>query len=80
MKDKKEKSECECKPWRIVVAIVLCVIAIYLFFQGIVIQLIYGVFQYNWSAMIYYLVAVVLMALAKMAKWHGQGMCSMHNK
>ena len=72
------KDKCGCKPGMGIVALILAVIGLYSIILGIKTQLLSLAVYNNWLVMIYYLVGIALMSLAKMCKWKAYGCCDMH--
>jgi hypothetical protein len=72
------KEKCGCQPGLGIVALILCVIGLYSIILGIKTQFASALIYSNWTAMIYYLIGVLFMALAKISKHHAYCKCSMH--
>lgn len=73
------KGKCGCMPGLGLVALILSVIGLYSLILGIRTQWYSFTLVYNnWMAMLYYAVAVIAMALAKMSKYHAYCKCDMH--
>ena len=76
----KEKSEgkCGCKPGMGIVALILGVVGLYTIILGIKTQWMSDLVFNNWMAMAYYLVGIIIVALAKISKHRAYCMCDMH--
>jgi hypothetical protein len=72
------KDKCKCMPLMGIVALILGVIGLYSIILGIKTQLSSSLVYNNWWAMLYYLVGILLMACAKMSKYHAYCKCNMH--
>jgi hypothetical protein len=74
----KTKDKCGCMPCMGFLALILGVIGIYSIILGIKTQWASMLTYSNWMAMIYYLVGVLAMAMAKLSKHHAYDKCDMH--
>lgn len=75
-KDKTDK--CKCVPGMGILALILAVVGLYSIILGIKTQFALDVVYTNWSAMLYYLVGILLMACAKISKHSAYCNCSVH--
>lgn len=78
MVEKKSKEKCECKPMMGIVALILSVVGLYSIILGIKFQFVIPAIFTNWYSMLCYLVGIVLMAFAKMGKYHAYERCDVH--
>ena len=74
----KAKDKCGCMPGVGIIALVLSVVGIYSIILGIKTQWASGLVYNNWLAMVYYLIGVLVMALAKISKHKAYCNCDMH--
>ena len=72
------KDKCGCSPWMSIVALVLGVVGLYTIILGVKTQWASALVYNNWTVMLYYLVGVLLIALAKMSKHCAHCKCEMH--
>ncbi len=75
---KKAKEQCECKPGMGIIASILSVVGIYSIILGIKVQWAGASDYTNVLAMVYYLIGVLVMALAKMSKHKAYCNCEKH--
>lgn len=59
-------------------ALILAVVGLYSIVLGFKTQFFSDVVYTNWAAMFYYLIGVLVMALAKLSKHHAYCNCKMH--
>jgi hypothetical protein len=78
MAKSKSSEKCGCMPGMGILALILSVVGIYSIILGIKTQWASAVTYSNWMAMVYYLVGVLIMALAKLSKYHAYCKCDMH--
>lgn len=69
---------CGCMPGMGILALILGVIGLYSIVLGIKTQLFSDLVYNNWAAMGYYLIGILLMAVAKISKYHTYCKCDMH--
>jgi len=75
----KEKTEKRgCAPWMGLLALILAVVGIYSIILGIKTQFASELVYNNWMAMVYYLVGILVMAMAKLSKVHAYCKCNVH--
>ncbi len=72
------KDKCNCKPGMGIVALILAVVGFYSVILGIKTQLASSAVYNNWSAMLFYLVGIVVLVLAKKSKWKAFNCCDAH--
>lgn len=72
------KDKCNCKPGMGIVALILAVAGFYSIILGIKTQWASSVVYNNWSAMLYYLIGIVVLAFAKISKWKAFNCCDAH--
>jgi len=77
----KEKEKC-CKPGLGILGTLFMVFGVYFLIWGIMLQTRGGISwsTWNWSALLLYLIALVLLGFGKMMKFMGHGCCGMHHK
>lgn len=61
-----------------IVALILSVVGLYSIILGIKVQFMSALVYNNWTAMLYYAIGVLVMALAKMSKHKAYCNCEMH--
>lgn len=74
----KSEEKCGCSPGMGIVALILGVVGLYSVILGIKTQWMTDLVFSNWMAMVYYLVGIVVMAMAKLSKYHAFCKCDMH--
>jgi len=72
------KDKCNCKPGMGIVALILAVVGLYTIMLGIKMQFASALVYNNWMVMVYYLVGILIIALAKMSKHKAYCNCEMH--
>lgn len=78
MAKEKAAEKCKCVPGMGIVALILAVVGLYSIILGIKTQFMSVAIYTNWMAMFYYLIGILVMALAKMSKHHAYCNCKMH--
>jgi len=78
MAKEKAKGKCGCMPAMGIVALILGVVGLYSIILGIKTQWTSELIYNNWAAMLYYAIGVLVMALAKVSKYHAYCKCNMH--
>ena len=73
-----KEEKCECRPGMGIVALILGVVGLYSIILGIKTQWMSDLVYSNWMAMVYYLVGMVVIAMAKVSKHHAFCRCDMH--
>jgi len=72
------KDKCRCMPGMGIVALILGVVGLYSIILGIKTQWFSELIYNNWIAMLYYVIGILVIALAKMSKYHAYCKCNMH--
>jgi hypothetical protein len=74
----KGNDKCGCAPGMGIVALILGVVGLYSIILGIKTQWMSDLVYSNWMAMVYYLVGIVVMAMARLSRYHAFCKCDMH--
>ena len=78
MAKEKTSNKCKCVPGMGLLALILAVVGLYLIILGIKAQFMSTIIYTNWMVMLYYLIGILCIALAKLSKHHAYCKCDMH--
>lgn len=74
------KGKCSCNLGMGILGLILLTAGLYFVVWGFITQTVSAISWslWNWNALLFYLIGIVLIGLGKMSKYKGYGCCSVH--